>query len=58
MTMKEARRLLQIGHAELELEDDSGITLRIPAEHFRLPSEIPAGWKPKMPVRIRVFKVV
>jgi len=58
MTMKEARRLLQVGHAELESEDDSEIILRIPADHFRLPPGIPAGWKPKMPVRIRLFKAV
>jgi len=56
MTEKEARRLLQIGYAELEQEDGSVLILRISAERYPFPPEAPENWRHNGPTKIRIFK--
>lgn len=56
MTEKEARRLLQVGHAELEQEDDSVLILRISEDKYIFPQQVPGNWVHKGATKIRIFK--
>lgn len=58
MSSKEAKRLVDVGHAILVSEDEKHIKICIPMARYKLDSRAPREWRPKSDVYYTVFKSV
>lgn len=58
MTYREAKRLVEVGHAILVSEDEGFLKIEIPKDRYKIDPRAPKHWRHTVSVYFTVYKSV